>query len=404
MWQLQDRIDPRVLGGSLREARKTAGLTQQAVAKELGIARTTVVAIEKGARSVRANEILRLADLYGRPVPELVGRRRVTGGFKSLLRAQNLNSPVSGAECEKAVYELQILAEGYVDLEARLETQERRQLPPEYASKRVRVRDAADGIATCERNRMSLGDGPVGNLYDRLEADIGLRIFSFEMPSKLAGLFAYTEELGPCVAINARHPREQRHWTLAHEYGHFLMHRYRMDVNVLGRSCSKARQQRLANAFAERFLMPASGLNRRFTEAVRTSGAVTVGDLARLADLYRVPFQSMVRRLEILRRIPSGTWTRFKADALKPSESRTMLGTRQSEVAIEERFPRRYVSLAVQAYKRAMLSEEQLAHLLRANRIETRIVVERHDQAVRAEDGGEFIALQLDLGRTLTVR
>ena len=232
------------------------------------MARTTVVAIEKGARAVRANEIVSLADLYGRAISELVGRRRVTGGFEPLLRAQNLDLPVSDAEWAKAVYELQTLAESYVDLETRLETRERRRFPSEYVSKGVRVRDAADGIATCERNRMGLGDGPAGNLYDRLEADIGLRIFSFEMPSKLAGLFAYTEELGPCVAINARHPKEQRHWTLAHEYGHFLMHRYRMDVTVLDLSCSKVRQERLANAFAEHFLMPASGVNRRQGYAV----------------------------------------------------------------------------------------------------------------------------------------
>ena len=399
-----DRNDPRVLGASLRAARRAAGLTQQAVATELGMARTTVVAIEKGNRRVRASDIVKFADLYRRPVPELVGRRRTTEGFDAQFRAQEPHFPIPHADFAKAIYELQTLAEGYVDLESELGAHEQRQFPPEYASEGVSIRDAAAGIASSERNRMSLGDGPVGNLLDRLETDNGLRIFHFEMPSKLAGLFVFHEELGPCVAINANHPDERRQWTLAHEYGHFLMHRYRTDVTVLDSRCLKAKRERLADMFAEHFLMPASGLNSRFTEITRTSKrGVTVADLVRLAHLYRVSFQAMVTRLETLRRIPSGTWDRLKADRFKPREAQRILGL-NPKIGVVERFPQRYVSLAVQAFQRALLSEEQLARLLRTHRIETRLVVERHERAIHGEDEGEFLALHLDPARTMTGR
>ena len=33
-----------------------------------------------------------------------------------------------------------------------------------------------------------------------------------------------------CIAVNLKHPRERQHWTLAHEYGHFLTERYRANV------------------------------------------------------------------------------------------------------------------------------------------------------------------------------
>lgn len=402
--RVPDRNDPRVLGASLRAARRAAGLTQQAVATELGIARTTVVAIEKGNRAVRASDIVRFADLYRRPVSELVGRRRITEGFDVQFRTRESHFPIPRADFANAVYELQTLAEGYVDLESELAMNEQRQFPPEYASEGVSIRDAAAGIAASERNRMSLGDGPVADLYDRLETDNGLRVFQFEMPSKLAGLFVFHEKLGPCAAINANHPAERRHWTLAHEYGHFLMHRYRIDVTVLDTRCLRAKRERLADTFAEHFLMPASGLNRRFTEIARTSKqGVTVADLVGLAHLYRVSLQAVMTRLETLRRIPSGTWDRLKADRSKSGEAHRILGPNQT-IGVEERFPRRYVSLAIQAYQKALLSEEQLARLLRTHRIETRLVVERSERAIHGEDEGEFLALHLDPSQTMTGR
>ena len=47
-----DQIDPRVLGQSLQESRRATGLTQQTVADQMELARTTLVAIEKGERKI----------------------------------------------------------------------------------------------------------------------------------------------------------------------------------------------------------------------------------------------------------------------------------------------------------------------------------------------------------------
>src|ERR1700757_353504 len=53
------------LGERLRAARSGANLTQEAAAAMLGMARTTLVAIEKGQRPVKPKELLALARLYG---------------------------------------------------------------------------------------------------------------------------------------------------------------------------------------------------------------------------------------------------------------------------------------------------------------------------------------------------
>lgn len=61
-------IDRRELGDRLREAREYLGLSQDEVAKHLGIPRTALTNIEAGQRRVDALELKRLADLYRQPV------------------------------------------------------------------------------------------------------------------------------------------------------------------------------------------------------------------------------------------------------------------------------------------------------------------------------------------------
>ena len=116
-----------------------------------------------------------------------------------------------------------------------------------------------------------------------------------ELPSHIAGLFAYTDELGGCVAVNARHPRERRRWTLAHEYGHFLTTRYQSEIAVLGSYERKPASERLADAFAGCFLMPESGLRRRFNELSRSGGgSLTAADVCRMAQHYFVSVAAMM--------------------------------------------------------------------------------------------------------------
>lgn len=66
------QVDSVTLGTRLKSARKTAGLTQGQVAEKLGVARTTIVAIEKGERRVKPGELVLLAQLYGESAGRLL--------------------------------------------------------------------------------------------------------------------------------------------------------------------------------------------------------------------------------------------------------------------------------------------------------------------------------------------
>ena len=65
--------DRKSLGAKLREAREYLGLSQDEVAKAIGLARPAVSLFESGQRKVDALELKRLAELYQRAVADFTG-------------------------------------------------------------------------------------------------------------------------------------------------------------------------------------------------------------------------------------------------------------------------------------------------------------------------------------------
>jgi len=60
------------VGERLRISRESAKLTQNDVAEKINIARTTIVAIEKGERRVRFSELQELTEVYGTSINALL--------------------------------------------------------------------------------------------------------------------------------------------------------------------------------------------------------------------------------------------------------------------------------------------------------------------------------------------
>ena len=396
-------LDPRALGRRLQEARKARGMTQQQAAEHLGVARTTITAIEKGERRVQPSELAQFAAYYGRSIGELVRPRGPIEPFAVQLRATLAPDVPTEEEIEPYVFEFERLCEDYLELERICGAPLARAYPPVYSIEQTSAEAAAEDVATAERNRLGLGDGPLPNFRQVLDQDVGLRIFYIDLPSRISAMFAYTDELGGCIAVNAKHPEERRRNSMGHEYGHFLTKRYQPEVRVLKRYQRLPAQERFADAFARSFLMPASGLRRRFNELRRSrENGLKLADLCTLAHFYFVSVQGMILRLEELRLIPAGTWERIEAQGFRVREAQRILELPEHP-ADEELLPARYRYLAVTAYLRGDLSEGQLARSLRVNRLEARRIVDEMAQLVDVSDDGELGSVPLDLGEPLQV-
>lgn len=382
---MPDLVEPRTLGTRLRDAREARGWTQRQVADRLGMARTTVVAMEKGERRINPEELVELASLLGRRVSELLQRGAPAEDLGVQLRCALPPSGSVDVNLLANIEKFQHLGEDYVRLEELCQAPLRRRYPSEYEIQGVDPELAAEDVAAAERSRLALGEGPLVNLREILEGDVGLRVFQLELPSKVTGMFAFTEGLGGCIAVNLCHPAERRQTSLAHEYGHFLTARYRPEVTFVDRFERRPAGERFAEAFARAFLIPASGLRRRYLEIERErSRGITHGDLCRLSCFYAVSAEAMTRRLEELRLIPFGTWDRLRQEGFRVSEAQQLL-------ADDEPFSSRYVALAVEAWQQEHLSEGQLARILRTDRLGARDRVQRLAPSSTDGDQGDSI-------------
>lgn len=397
-------LDLRQLGRRLQEARKARGLTQQDVAKQMGMARTTVTAIEKGERRVQPGELIQFAALYGRAIEEFLRQGEPVEAFTVQLRATMTYGAPSADDVAGPIGDLQRLCEDYLELERICGAPLPRRYPPPYPVGRIPSEAAGEDGASAERNRLGLGDGPILNLRDVLESDVGLRVFYLELPSKVAAMFAYTDVLGGCIAVNRTHPEERRRMSLAHDYGHFLTNRYVSEITLIDGYHRQPEHERVAEAFARNFLVPAEGLRRRFRELKQSrEGRMTYADLVVLADLYVVSFQAMVLRLEELRFLAQGTWEKLRQSKFRVQEAKSLLGL-QPPHADDNSLPKRYRYLAVEAFKRGEITEGTLARFLRVDRLDARRIAEELSQKIEVNAEGVSDAVSLDLGEPLPER
>jgi len=397
---MMEQIDHKRVGSRLSDARRSAGMTQQEAADALELARTTIVAIEKGERRTSPHELIALAKLYRHSLSDIVGRPVVSESFVPQFRSSP-GATEMDKEVDSMAHMLQLLSEDYAALEQLRSMPLMRNYPSEYSTSGGIPDQIAEDVATAERNRLGLGDGPIGNLRDRLASDVGIRIFFFGLPSRIAGLFAYNEDLGACIGINSKHPRDRRNWSLAHEYGHFLMTRYQPEITILTVPTRSNRKEKLADGFARHFLMPAGGLNRRFTELHRSSeSGITLAHVCSLANLYQVSVQALMLRLEELHRLPTGTWERLKDEGFKVQQAQALLGIDIDSDPIEM-LPSRYIDLAVAAFQAGQISEGQLAKYLRTSRLAAREQIEMSGGRIHWEENGNFTVFTPDLAQAL---
>ena len=149
-----DNIDPQTLGELLQQARKKCGMNQSDAAKVIDAARTTMVAIEKGERRLKATELIKLARAYGRSVSEFVRARPVVQPFEMQFRAAYQRSEGEEVQIEPAILRLEDFCRNYLELEEIMSAPLPRNYPPEQEVTNMPLKAVAESIAIAERQRL----------------------------------------------------------------------------------------------------------------------------------------------------------------------------------------------------------------------------------------------------------
>lgn len=92
-------------GQRVKKLRIEAGLTQEDIAKKLGLSKTAVGAWENGRAKPRLDKMNQLSDLFGVPVSELLGERQVVGASKlvPLMGYTHMGEAVDEDTCDRMV-------------------------------------------------------------------------------------------------------------------------------------------------------------------------------------------------------------------------------------------------------------------------------------------------------------
>lgn len=393
-----DTLDPTGLAERLTTARKAARVTQEAAATHLGMSRPTFIAIEKAQRRPQREELVQLAALYQVPLNRLLRPMPVSEAGQPPLRATLEACLGDGPEPAAAINTLCAYVEDYQYLENLLAAKATVHFPPPIRIAPGPIERFAEHCAQEERARLNLGaHQPLYSLRKTLEP-AGVHVFFAALEADLAGLYAFVPGFAYCILVNQQQPREKRRAVIAQAYGHFLFDRNRPGADYARALQRKPEHQRFAAAFAAAFLMPESGVQCRFYQAVEHSGDFNVADLCQMADYFAVSLMAMASRLESIGLIPRGSWAQISAvNGLSPLPAPAAgLALRTDDAP--EPYPQRYKLLAVQAFLDEKISEGQLARLLRCQRIRARELVQECSLVQHDEKGP---TAPLALGRSL---
>lgn len=365
------RDHPDKLGERLRRARGAAGLTQDQAATAIGVARTTLVAIEKGERRLKMAELVALAELYRVSSASLLQAERADLEMRPQFRRAN-HPGLSEEAVNGAITLLERLATATVELDRLLGHTPNHDAPPPVRLDARCVYEQADDAALLVRSRLGVGMAPIPHLARLLESELGFHIFTRSLGAwQISGVYGYTPQSGPCVVLNAAHPAARRQFTLGHELGHFMSTRDVVDIE--GGGCEdSAVAERFANAFGASLLMPAPALRGRVAEITDQSGKFTVAAIFFMAEEFAVSREAMCRRLEGLGLVRVGTWDKVRHRASEIPANKLLFEdtpfTRHGRLGLS----------AAQAYDRELLSEGQLAELLVLDRVEVRELLDAY--------------------------
>lgn len=276
----EDRSEVRSFNPEMLTLRREAlGLTQSALAAELGVSQAKLSRIEAellepeddlvdsmASALRRPREFFFLRErAYGPGVSEFYHRKRQSVGAKALRQAHALiNEDIISVK--RLLRSAEVDTSGF-DQAAGLEALDS---SPEDAARAVR---AVWGVPA----------GPIKSVVKLIE-DAGGVVIPMDFPSsKIFAVSRYVPGLPPMFFIGSNTPGDLQRSTLCHELAHLLLHR-----------TPNAEMETEADRFAAEFLMPADDIRDDFADGV------SLPRLAALKPHWRVSMKNLLYRAKTL--------------------------------------------------------------------------------------------------------
>ncbi|TES86914.1 MAG: helix-turn-helix domain-containing protein [Candidatus Aminicenantes bacterium] len=353
-----------ILGTRLRREREELGITQDALAKGVGLSSEFISLLELGKRMPSLETLTALADYFRKDVSYFLKEKEET--FKIILRAEGL-----GEKARAEIKKFKKYCEEYMHLE---ELTGRHLEPgPIYAYV------SPERMADEERRRMGFGDEPIRDIFSLLELN-GLHILRQPIPEKsnISGIFIFFEvERAAFALINSVQTIGQQALIAAHEYCHYLKDRNagpiidNPDIFIDEYVSLYHPREKFAQTFAVRFLIHPAKVKKIIDKDFH-SKKLSFADVLYLKRYFGVSALAMLRTLKDLEYLSRSKFEEYQK--LDPSpyeevffgklaeEDRLRKGTKG--VVLSSRLK----NLALEAYKKKKISAEKLSRFLKRDK------------------------------------
>ncbi|MBA3890829.1 MAG: ImmA/IrrE family metallo-endopeptidase [Gemmatimonadaceae bacterium] len=334
------------VGRRVAAARAARGLTQAALAAELGIARTALAKIEAGTRGLSSLELARLASTLERPIESFV--------------AESLPAVVSRRAAELATTRtLDVAVQDFArDVQLLLDIGALKPITVEPAGMPSTLADV-EGLAKRTRAQLDPVTGPLPALDAAFEV-LGLYVAVIPLGEDGGdGAYLPLEAAGVAV-INGDLPSGRRRYTLAHELGHHVTG----DEYVTDWELARARDEgeKRINAFAIHLLMPRQSIVRawRALGGRESPREATI----RLAQDYRVSWTAACSRVQNLELVDDTTATELRGAPPTRAEHLAMGGV-VSEDLVAPRMSPALARAVLRAFEANKITSGRAVELLR---------------------------------------
>ncbi|MFP4231489.1 MAG: helix-turn-helix domain-containing protein [Spirochaetaceae bacterium] len=344
--------------------RKAKGITQQQIAKDIGISRQAYSAIEAGKSVPKSGTLVALAEALDSSVPDILAD---PPSF-SLLRFRSGRSMPKSEQARRDVllHDFRRWLDDYSFLENLLE------VGSKWRFEDVDSYDPVEAAAQA-RNAIDVeADEPIDDIIGLLESS-GAKVFTrdFELP-KVFGFSAARADNGPAIAVNTSSgiSIERQIFTVAHELGHLIMHE-KSYVGVAGDGSDDEEAE--ANQFGSHFLLP----KKAFAQELEESSGLPLVDLVlHIKRKFRVSYKTVLFRLVSEYGVDSSIYQRFTV-AYSQRYGKNLKGHAEPDALqdpiardeIEGLSPHDFVEsglsrLVKQAYERDLITASRAAEIL----------------------------------------
>lgn len=260
----------------LRLARQRKQLSQIDAATKLGIEQSLLSRIENGLVEAREDILGRASDLYEVPMSFFFLTDPIYGAPVSVHPMWRRKADVSGREMDAVVAELNFRVFHLRRLLEGAEYVHATDIP------RLDIEDYGDPerVAGLLRAHWKVPEGPMRDLTLLVERAGIIVAYSPLSGASISGVTFAPPGVPPLIVLNSDQSADRLRFTLAHELGHMVMHRF-----------PTPKMEDEANDFASALLLPAKEISPNFF-----GRRVDLGLLAALKTEWKVSMQSLLMR------------------------------------------------------------------------------------------------------------